>query len=196
MLINIFWSLYKNSNTLRIRALLGHSFHVRLRSTRVLRGYFCIYISFDVNWTRALLGHITLSQSPKSSRITWPLFSGQTSVDLAYYATFFVNISPDVHRSHALLGHITLSQSPKSSRIIWPLSKNSCTPKNPRISWQPFSGQTSFNSRITRLFMYLYQSWRPVNSRITWPPYLKSESEELANYLAVLFRLESKEPKC
>ena len=34
--------------------------------------------------------------------------------------------------------------------------------------------------------MYLYHSCGPLNSRITWPPYLQSESGNLAYYLAIL----------
>ena len=34
--------------------------------------------------------------------------------------------------------------------------------------------------------MYLYQSCGPLNSRMTWPPYLRSESGNLAYYLATL----------
>ena len=80
--------------------------------------------------------------------------------------------------------------------IYWTLYKNSYTPKKVRITWPLFSGQPSFSLRITRLFLYLYQSRRPLNSRITWPPYLKSESEVLAHYLASLSRSESKDPTC
>ena len=34
--------------------------------------------------------------------------------------------------------------------------------------------------------MYLHQSCGLLNSRITWPPYLKSESGKLADFLATL----------
>ena len=56
-------------------------------------------------------------------------------------------------RTRALLGHLTLTQSSEISRISWPLYNNSYTPKN---------------------------------SCITWPPYLKSDSGNLAYYLGTL----------
>ena len=80
-----------------------------------------------------------------------------------------------------------------NSYLLATLLTNSYTPKNSCITWPLFSDRTSFNLRITRLFMYLYQSRRPLNSRITWQHNFKSESEELAHYLAALFRSESKE---
>ena len=59
---------------------------------------------------------------------------------------------------------------------------------NSRITWPLFSGQTSINSRITRPLMYLYQTWRPLNSRNTSSPYLKSDSGNLEYYLATLYK--------
>ena len=47
----------------------------------------------------------------------------------------------------------------------------SCGPLNSRITWPLFSRQTSFISRIT------------------WPPYLKSEFGNLAYYLATLLKV-------
>ena len=124
-----------------------------------------------------------------NSRISWSPYRKSDSEVLAHYlvALFrseynepsrqllffghFIKILIPL-RIVALLGQKTLSQSPKSLRITWPL----------------FSGQTSFNSRITRLFVYLYQSLRPSNLRISWPHNFKSVSVELAHYLATLYK--------
>ena len=86
-----------------------------------------------------------------NSRITWPLFSRQTSFNSRItwpLIKIFILL-----RTRALLGHFTLSQSPEISRISWPLYNNSYT---------------------------------PLNSRITRSTYLRSESGNLAYYLATL----------
>ena len=98
------------------------------------------------------------SYTPKNSRITWPLFSDQTSFDLAYYEAIlaFISVLASIELAHylatllkiwvrrarALLGHIILSQIPKSSRITWPLYIKI---QNSRIILPPYLGQISFD---------------------------------------------------
>ena len=97
------------------------------------------------------------SYTPKNSRITLPPYFVSESGTRAYYlATLYKNSY--TLRILALLVHLTLSQSPEISRISWPLSNNSYTPMNSRITWPHFSGLISFNSRITRAPMNLYQT--------------------------------------
>ena len=143
---------------------------VRARKSRVLLGHF-IKILILLR-TRALLGHLTSSQSPEFSRLFVHFIKilillrigsllgdsfqdrvRKSRVLLGHYIKILILLS-----TRALLGHLTSSQSTEISRITWPLYENSYTPRNSRITWLLFSGQTSFNSRITRTLMYLYQS--------------------------------------
>ena len=119
-----------------------------------------------------------------NSRITWPLFSRQT-----------------LFNSRITRPLMYLYQS--------------CGPLNSRITWPLFSRQTSFISRITwpliKILILLRtrallghftlsqspeisciswplynNSYTPLNSRITRSTYLRSESGNLAYYLATL----------
>ena len=117
-----------------------------------------------------------------------PPYLGQTLFELAYYAAIFALISvlTSIELAHYLATLLRIRVRSARALLDRFISK-SCTKKS-RITFPPYLGQTLFNSRITRLFLYLYQSWRPLNSHITWPHNFKPESEVLAHYLAALYK--------
>ena len=136
----ITWPLYKNSYTPKYSRITWPLFSDQISLISRITRLICIFTSSDVHWTRALLGHLTQSQSPeiscitwplyknsytpRNSRITWPPYLNKTSLISRITRLICIYTSSDVHWTRALLGHLTPSQSPEISRIIWSLYKN------------------------------------------------------------------------
>ena len=124
------------------------------------------------------------SYTPKNSRITWPPYLKSEYGNLAHYFATYKN-----------------SYTPKYSRITWPLFSRQ-TSLNSRITWPLIKIYIKIlillrtrellahltltkSSEISRISWPLYKnSYTPKNSRITWPPYFKSEYGNLAHYFA------------
>ena len=70
----ITWPLYKSSYTPRNSRITWPPYLNQTSLISRITRLICIYTSSDVHWTRALLGHLTQSQSPEISRIIWPLY--------------------------------------------------------------------------------------------------------------------------